>query len=200
MKMEVTFVGGGGHCRSLCQMIPAYIAVKGYTDCQEIADMPLRYLGTDNAVGDDWIHIAVALGTDDSLAARRRLIDKFKPTNKFVTLIAETAICADNSEIGPGCAIMHGVIVNGAKIGWNCIVNSGAIIEHEAKIEENCFIGPGAVICGGVEIGRDVIVGAGATIRNGVRICAGSVIGMGAVVTADITEPGKYVGIPARKI
>ena len=31
-------------------------------------------------------------------------------------------------------------------------------------------------------------------------ICDNAVIGAGAVVTKDITEPGTYVGIPARKI
>lgn len=200
MKMEITFVGGGGHCRSLCQMLPSYIAVKGYTDVKEVPGMPLRYLGTDEALGNEWIHIAVALGADDSLSARRKLIDRFKPTHKFVALIAETAICADNSEIGPGSAVMHGAIINGAKIGWNCIINSGAIVEHEVTLGENCFVGPGAIICGGVEVGHDVIIGAGATIRNGIKICSGAVIGMGAVVISDITEPGKYVGVPAVKL
>ena len=42
--------------------------------------------------------------------------------------------------------------------------------------------------------------GAGSTIIDKVKICDYVVIGAGAVVTDDITKPGIYVGIPARKI
>lgn len=199
--MEVTFIGGGGHCRSLLQMLPRYIVANGYTDLHPAENMPLQYLGDDSVITPgDWLHIAVALGPDDSLTVRRRLIDSLKEGHKFLSLIAETSICATNTEIGNGTAVMHGAIINGAKIGQHCIINSGAVIEHEVKLGENCFIGPGAVICGGAEIGSDVIIGAGATVRNGVKICSGATVGMGAAVVSDITEPGKYVGVPAVRL
>ena len=199
--MEVTFIGGGGHCRSLLQMLPRYIVAKGYTDLHPAENMPLTYLGNDSVIADnEWLHIAVALGSEDSLTARRRLIDKLQDGHKFLSLIAETSVCATNTEIGNGTAVMHGAIINGAKIGKHCIINSGAIIEHGVTLGENCFVGPGAIICGGTEIGSDVIIGAGASVRNGVKICSGSVIGMGAVVVRDITEPGKYTGVPAAKL
>lgn len=199
--MEVTFIGGGGHCRSLLQMIPNYLTVKGYTDAAPVKYMAAEYLGNDDAVAPgDWLHIAVALGSDDSLKTRRSLIDRLTTNYKFLTLIAPTAICVNTTEIGAGSAVLHGVIINGAKIGPHCIVNTGAIIEHEVRIGENCFIGPGAVICGGVKIGNDVIIGAGATIRNNVSICSDVTIGLGAAVISDITESGVYTGVPARKI
>ena len=38
---------------------------------------------------------------------------------------------------------MPGVIINsGAKIGKNCIINTGVIIEHDCVIEDNCHISP----------------------------------------------------------
>lgn len=198
--MELTLIGGGGHCRSILQMIPSVISVKGYTDLQPVEDMPIEYLGNDDRIDSEWLHIAVALGTKDSLVTRRQLIGRLTPGHKFLTLIASTATCVDTTELGAGSAIMHGAIINGAKIGKHCIINSGAIIEHGVSLGENCFIGPGATICGGVEMGVDVLVGANACVRNGVKICSGAVIGMGAVVVSDITEPGTYIGIPAKKI
>lgn len=196
--MELTLIGGGGHCRSLLQMIPSVITIKGYTDLHPVQGMPIEYLGVDDAVTSEWIHIAVALGRDDSLTARRQLIDRLTPGHKFLTLIASTATCVNPTELGAGSAIMHGAIINGAKIGKHCIINSGAIIEHDVMIGENCFIGPGATICGSVEIGNDVIIGANACVRNGVKICSGAVIGMCAAVVTDILEPGIYTGIPAK--
>ena len=53
---------------------------------------------------------------------------------------------------------------------------------------------------GGVSIGDHTFVGAGAVVIHGVRIVAGCLIGAGAVVTDDLTEPGTYVGAPARRI
>ena len=37
-------------------------------------------------------------------------------------------------------------------------------------------------------------------VIHGVRIVEGCLIGAGAVVTDDLTEPGTYVGAPARRI
>ncbi len=49
-------------------------------------------------------------------------------------------------------------------------------------------------------VGRDTFIGAGATIVNGVSICGGVIIGAGAVVVRDVTEPGTYAGVPAKRI
>jgi acetyltransferase-like isoleucine patch superfamily enzyme len=44
------------------------------------------------------------------------------------------------------------------------------------------------------------MVGAGATVIQYVSICQECVVGAGAVVIKDISEPGIYVGNPARKV
>ena len=43
-------------------------------------------------------------------------------------------------------------------------------------------------------------MGTGAHILQGLTISDDTIVGAGAVVTKDITEPGTYVGVPARKI
>lgn len=196
--MKFTLIGGGGHCESLLQALPQGLVPLGYTDLAPVDGMPVPFLGTDSEARGP-LHIAVALGSDDSLALRRRVITRFHGA-EFVTIVAPTAIVTPASVIGSGSALLHRVVINGATLGPHCIVNTGAIVEHSAHIGENCFIGPGAIICGGVTIGRDVMIGAGAIIRNNLTICPEAVIGMGAVVTRDITTPGKYAGIPARKL
>ena len=59
---------------------------------------------------------------------------------------------------------------------------------------------PGAKILGGAKIGNSCRIGSNSTILPNVQICDDVVIGAGAVVTKSITEPGTYIGIPARKL
>jgi len=48
---------------------------------------------------------------------------------------------------------MHNAVVNpGAKIGKNCIINTGSIIEHDVIIEDHCHVAPGNIVNGGTLI------------------------------------------------
>ena len=119
-----------------------------------------------------------------------------------------------------GCAIGDGSFVGpfveiqkGAKIGKRCRIQSHSFICELVTIGDDCFISHGAMfindpfVTGGpagksefwrrTKIGNGVSIGTNATILP-VTICDSVVIGAGAVVTKDITEPGIYVGNPAR--
>jgi len=114
----------------------------------------------------------------------------------------------DNSFIGPFVEIQKGVV-----IGKRCRIQSHAFICELVTIGDDCFISHGAMFIndlfdsGGpareredwrnTSIGNRVSVGTNATILP-VAICDRAVVGAGAVVTKDITEPGIYVGNPAR--
>ena len=45
-----------------------------------------------------------------------------------------------------------------------------------------------------------VFIGTNVTLAAGIRICNGTIIGTKANVRKDITEPGVYIGNPARRI
>lgn len=116
----------------------------------------------------------------------------------------------NHSFIGPFVEIQKNV-----QIGHSCKVQSHSFICELVTIGDHCFIGHGVMFindlfssggpAGGdaskwkaTEIGNHVSIGSNATILP-VRICDHAVIGAGAVVTKDITEPGIYIGNPARK-
>ena len=86
------------------------------------------------------------------------------------------------------------------EIGRHVLVNLNATIGHDAVIGDYCTINPGANISGNVTIGEGCFIGTGATIIEKVTIAPWTVIGAGAVVVEDITEPGTYVGVPAKRI
>jgi acetyltransferase-like isoleucine patch superfamily enzyme len=114
----------------------------------------------------------------------------------------------DDSFIGPFVEIQKG-----AKIGNRCRIQSHSFICELVTIGDDCFISHGAMfindpfITGGpakkrslwrkTKLGNRVSVGTNATVLP-VTICDHVVIGAGAAVTKDITEPGLYVGNPAR--
>jgi acetyltransferase-like isoleucine patch superfamily enzyme len=115
----------------------------------------------------------------------------------------------DDSFIGPFVEIQKLVT-----IGKRCRIQSHAFICELVTIGDDCFISHGAMFIndlfaiGGpakgrrdlwrsTKIGNQVSIGTNTTILP-VNICDRVVVGAGAVVTKDITEPGIYVGNPAR--
>ncbi len=71
---------------------------------------------------------------------------------------------------------------------------------HNVQIGDYMTVAPNAIILGFVNIESKCYIGANASILPRINVCSDVIIGAGAVVTKDITEPGTYVGIPAKKI
>lgn len=117
----------------------------------------------------------------------------------------------DDCFVGPFVEIQKGV-----EIGARTKVQSHAFICELVRIGADCFVGHGAMFIndtfsiGGpargkrdlwrsTRVGNRVSIGSNATLLP-VSICDDVVIGAGAVVTRDITEPGIYAGVPARRL
>jgi acetyltransferase-like isoleucine patch superfamily enzyme len=126
-----------------------------------------------------------------------------EPVNLYGCTIGE------DSFVGPFVEIQRDVV-----IGKRCRIQSHAFICELVTIGDDCFISHGSMFindlfsAGGpakgqrdlwrsTKIGNRVSIGTNATILP-VTICDQVVVGAGAVVTKDITEPGTYVGNPAR--
>lgn len=117
--------------------------------------------------------------------------------------------------LGAGCFVgPFSEIQKGVTIGARTRVQSHSFICELVSIGDDCFVGHGVMFINDVfavggpargrqelwkstHIGNRVSLGSNATIMP-VTICDDVVVGAGAVVTRDITEPGFYVGNPAR--
>jgi sugar O-acyltransferase (sialic acid O-acetyltransferase NeuD family) len=117
------------------------------------------------------------------------------------TLVHPASIIGNQVELSPGTVVMAGAVINCCtKIYNGCIVNTGATVDHDSCIEDYVHISPGAHIAGTVRVGRGTWLGAGSVVSNNINIIPYCIIGAGTVIVKDITEPGTYVGVPARKI
>lgn len=151
-----------------------------YREIEEVTESRILVTVGDNATRRR-LHTA-ALGAELELA--RVVID---PDRFFA------------SPPGTGTQVLAGAVVNtGARIGTGVIVNSGAVVEHDSLIGDFCHMAPGSIVGGGAVLGAESLLGTNATVLPGVQVAPGCVIGAGGVVTADLSAPGTYVGVPVR--
>jgi sugar O-acyltransferase (sialic acid O-acetyltransferase NeuD family) len=141
------------------------------------------------------LHVAIG-----SNSAREREAN-FWGHDRLVTIRHGAAVVSPFSQLGAGCFVAAtAVIAAGVDLGMGVIVNHGAVVDHDAQIGAFCHIAPNATLGGAVRIGNRVMIGSGAVVLPSVCISDEVIIGAGAVVAADITQPGIYVGVPARRI
>lgn len=79
-------------------------------------------------------------------------------------------------------------------------INPNSCIGHNSSIGDYTTICPGAIISGYTKIGRECFIGAGAIVKESLCIADGITIGAGAVVLNDLSEPGIYIGTPAKRM
>jgi sugar O-acyltransferase (sialic acid O-acetyltransferase NeuD family) len=119
----------------------------------------------------------------------------------LATLIHPFATVSGYSEIGQGCVVMAGAVINPfVKIGAASIVNTSATVDHDCTIGHGVHIGPGVNVAGTVIIGALTWLGIGSSIKQCISIGCQVVVGAGAVVVNNISDGLTVVGIPARAI
>ena len=142
------------------------------------------------------LYFIIAIGNN---LTRKDIAEKYNLN--YYTAIHPTAIIGMQVQIEKGTVIMANTCINpNTKIGKHCIINTGAIVEHDNIIEDYVHISPNATLCGTVNVGEGTHIGAGSVIKNNVTITNNCIIGAGAVVVKDIIKSGTYVGVPVSKI
>ncbi len=132
-------------------------------------------------------------------AARRGVVDRMPDWVEYKTIIHPSARVSRWARIDTGGIIMGGCVVTvGVVILPHVHLNLNTTVGHGVLIESFVTVSPGVNISGEVWIGELSYIGTNAAIREGINVCNKTTVGMGAVVVADISEPGVYVGNPAR--
>ena len=205
MHKKVIIIGAGGHAKVIADIIEkSGDEVVGFLDDNKeigttiineykvIGDLNNRFT---MAVTKENLEFIIAIGDN-----KKREEISHSPNLKFYTAIHPSAQIGLDVRIEEGKVIMANSCINSsAKIGKHCIINTGAIIEHDNIIEDYVHISPNATLGGTVKIGESTHVGIGSIVKNNITICKNCTIGAGAVVVKNIIEEGTYVGVPARE-
>ena len=205
MRKKVVIIGAGGHAKVIADIIEkSGDEIVGFLDDNKeigttiineykvIGDLNNRFT---MAVTKENLEFIIAIGD-----SKKREEISHSPNLKFYTAIHPSAQIGLDVEIQEGTVIMANACINSsAKIGKHCIINTGAIIEHDNIIEDFVHISPNVALGGTVKIGESTHVGIGSIVKNNITICKNCTIGAGAVVVKNIIEEGTYVGVPARE-
>lgn len=208
MKKEIILIGGGGHCKSVIDVIEAEnrFKIAGIVDLKEkLGEKILGYeiIGTDGDLEKlckTYEYFFITIGHIYQNKIRKKLFEKVKNLGgKFPVIVSPNAYVSKHSKIDEGTIIMHKAFVNAnAEIGKNNIINTAAIVEHDVKIGNHCHVSTGAFLNGEVKLANNCLIGSQASIIQNVKIAESNIIGAGAVVLKNTDKNALYAGNPAK--
>jgi sugar O-acyltransferase (sialic acid O-acetyltransferase NeuD family) len=211
MKTDVLILGSGGHAKVLIDSLQyqSDVNIIGILDADP-ASRNRQVLGV-HVIGNDdelkthstaKIKLVNALGSVDIPLLRTGIYLRCKALGfNFISVIHPDAVIAKSAQLGEGCQIMAGCIIQAdARIGNNVIVNTGASVDHDCTIEDHVHLAPGSVISGTVHIGEECHIGVRAVILQNVKLGKRCLVGAGAVVIHSVAGGARLVGVPAREI
>jgi sugar O-acyltransferase (sialic acid O-acetyltransferase NeuD family) len=180
MKKEILLVGGGGHCRSVIDVIEqeGRYTIAGIIDKPELVGQDIlgyKIIGSDNDLKQlfkIYKYALVTVGHIKSSAIRLKLFNLLESIGfTLPTIISPLAYLSKYSTIDRGTVVMHHALINaGATVGANCIINSKSLIEHDATIENHCHISTATVINGGVVVKSNSFIGSNSTSKEYIEI------------------------------
>jgi sugar O-acyltransferase (sialic acid O-acetyltransferase NeuD family) len=198
MKKGIVGVGGFGRevywsLNPIERANTVFFVDDEYWDGSDEKILPLSRFETDK------FELVVAIA--DSLH-RERIVNSLPKNTKYFTHIHPTAqIQGEDVTIGEGSIVCAGsIITTNVKIGKHAQINLITTIGHDCVIGDYFTTAPGVQISGNGTIGNNVYFGTRSCIKQKLSVCDNVIIGMNAGVVKNITEPGTYVGTPAKKV
>ena len=176
----ILLVGGGGHCRSVIDVIEqeARYKIIGIIDKKELIGQEIlgyKVIGCDDDLEElfeNYKYAFVTIGQIRSNSLKVKLFNLLESIGYTLPLIiSPLAYVSKHSTLGRGTVIMHHALVNAnTNIGANCIINSKSLIEHDAIVENHCHISTGAIVNGGVIVKQNSFIGSNTTTKEYISV------------------------------
>lgn len=198
----LVLLGFGGHSRSVADVA----LTAGYSrllfvdenagDGELFLEFPVQ--STMPPQASDWVYMPCAGDNHRRLAQIREL----QAANLPVTsIISPSATVGRGAMVGTGCFIGHHAHVGPlTRLGAGCIINTGAVVEHDCMIGQGAHVSVHSCIAGYCNLGDRTFLGAGSAVIDKVSVTCDVTVGAGGVVVSSIDSPGVYAGVPVRRI
>jgi sugar O-acyltransferase (sialic acid O-acetyltransferase NeuD family) len=157
--------GSGGHAKVIIDcLLSLHKEVTGIFD-----DFPgeglfydIPVLGNYNSSLYRDEEIIIAIGNNE---ARYKIAAKI--SHKAGIVIHPAAVLSRFTEIGEGTVMLAGSVLQaGSSAGKHCIINAGAVVDHDCLLHDFVHIGPNAIIGNNSRIGEGAVIGAGTVIKK----------------------------------
>ncbi len=206
--LKIGIMGAGGHGRVVLDLILESRGMEpaGFFDQRTGGEGPCGWpiLGDETSLVENWPGfgldgVVVAIGDN---RARRRIFERLAVAGiPLVSPIHRRAQVSRFARIGAGTVVCAGAVVGpGAVIGDNCIINTGASVDHDCRVKDHAHICPGAVLAGSVTVGEEAMLGTGTVVIPGITIGNRTITGAGSVIIRDLPDDLVVAGVPARLI
>ena len=187
---EILLIGGGGHCRSVIDVIEqeGRYKIAGIIDKEEFIGVEVlgyKVVGSDEelkTLRKRYSLACITVGHIYSNSIRVKLFTLLKELAfELPAIVSPLGYLSQHATLGEGSIVMHGAVVNAnAKVGKNSIINSQSLLEHDVIVEDNVHISTNVTLNGGVVVKEGSFVGSGVVTKEGVTldgfIKAGSLI------------------------
>ncbi len=163
MKPSILLYGFGGHGAVLAEGLYAsgfeYIGV--FDDREIVSNVDyIKYLGPYDAALHPDCKIIIAIGNNE---IRSKLGDRIQ--HGFYTYIHPSAVLAASVKIGAGSVILQqAVLQTNVQTGKHCIINAGAVIDHDCNLGDAVHVSPLAYIGSNSQIASGVLVETGQVV------------------------------------
>lgn len=191
MKPKILLIGGGGHCRSVIDVIEmeGSFTIAGIIDQKELLGQ--KVLGYDIIGCDDDLealfarfkYAIITVGQIQSPDVRIKLFNRLTSIGfKMPLIISPMAYVSKHATVENGTIVMHNALINAnASVGKNCIINTKALIEHDSIIGDHCHISTGAILNGGTVTAQGTFFGSNAVSKEYATFTEKSFIKAGSV-------------------
>jgi len=144
-------------------------------------------------------HIFAAIGYK-SVRTHKVLFEKIAQLSfPVASYISSKAIVDTSCKIGINCLILPGVILEpDTTIEENCFINSGAIVCHHTCIKAHTILAAGSLIGGHTTIGESSLIGFNATVAELLQVADETLLGAGSLLLQNTEQHTMYVGTPAK--
>lgn len=191
--------GASGHCKVIIDILQSNNeAVEAVFDDNPATDFTLGVPIISVKADIDFSEkkMLISIGNNN---IRKRIAEGLGTA--FYSAVHPKAIVSQYATIEVGSVIMAGAILNvESHIGKHCIINTGAVVEHDCLLADFVHLSPNVSLAGNVSVGEGSHVGIGATVIQGIKIGKWTVIGAGAVIIEDVPDYAVVVGNPGKII
>ncbi len=206
MSDSVLIIGSGGHASVLLDMLrEKKINILGYVSPSPASNQTLfsqyRWYKNDEDVlqfDKSAIKLVNGIGSLPGNTLRADFYNKYQKLGySFAILVSKEASVSKYAYLAEGVQVMRGAIIQtGTSIGFNSIINTGSVVDHDCLIGSNNHIAPGVTISGQVTSKENVHFGTGSSVIQSINVNENVVVGAGSTVTKDVEA--NFICFPAR--